>query len=114
MHGKNSSIKKDLSDKFIITQEDIQDKLIDLSIYDDFNENKASSILKNLQTANEQVEANVTTWDAYLQGVKDQPEMQWQKEFIQTMDLQKATTEDVVKAQNTARESAVAYNNTMY
>lgn len=110
---KNSSIKKDLSDKFIITQEDIQGKLIDLSIYDDFNENKASSILENLQTANEQVEANATTWDAYLQGFKDQPEMQWQKEFIQTMDLQKATTEDVVKAQNTARESAVAYNNSL-
>ena len=52
---KNSSIKKDLSDKFIITQEDIQDKFIDLSIYDNFNENKASSILKNLQITNEQV-----------------------------------------------------------
>lgn len=110
---KNSSIKKDLSDKFIITQEDIQDKFIDLSIYDNFNENKASSILKNLQTTNEQVEANATTWDAYLQGFKDQPEMQWQKEFIQTMDIQKATTEDVVKAQNTARESAIAYNNSL-
>lgn len=110
---KNSSIKKDLSDKFIITQEDIQDKFIDLSIYDNFNENKASSILKNLQITNEQVEANATTWDAYLQGFKDQPEMQWQKEFIQTMDIQKATTEDVVKAQNTARESAVAYNNSL-
>ena len=110
---KNSSIKKDLSDKFIITQEDIQDKFIDLSIYDNFNENKASLILKNLQTTNEQVEANATTWDAYLQGFKDQPEMQWQKEFIQTMDIQKATTEDVVKAQNTARESAIAYNNSL-
>lgn len=110
---KNSSIKNDLSDKFIITQEDIQDKFIDLSIYDNFNENKASSILKNLQTTNEQVEANATTWDAYLQGFKDQPEMQWQKEFIQTMDIQKATTEDVVKAQNTARESAIAYNNSL-
>lgn len=110
---KNSSIKKDLSDKFIITQEDIQDKFIDLSIYDNFNENKASSILKNLQTTNEQVEANATTWDAYLQGFKDQPEMQWQKDFIQTMDIQKATTEDVIKAQNTARESAVAYNNSL-
>lgn len=44
---KNSSIKKDLSDKFIITKSDIQNKLKDLSVYDQDPSNILASLLNN-------------------------------------------------------------------
>lgn len=44
---KNSSVKKDLSDKFIITKSDIQNKLKDLSVYDQDPSNILASLLNN-------------------------------------------------------------------
>lgn len=48
---KNSSVKKDLSDKFIITKSDIQDKLKDLSVY----EKNPQGILDNLLAGGQQL-----------------------------------------------------------
>ena len=51
---KNSSVKKDLSDKFFITQSDIEDKLIkDFSVY----EQNPQNILNKLLDNNEKVDA---------------------------------------------------------
>lgn len=88
---KNSSIKKDLSDKFIITKSDIQNKLKDLSVYDQDPSNILASLLNN----KEKIEAGQKTW----------------QEFVQENDLTKVSLDDVKNAQNAAKQSAIAYNN---
>ena len=86
---KNSSIKKDLSDKFIITKSDIQNKLKDLSVYDQ--------------------EAGQKTWQDYFNCLKEGEK--WQVKFVQENDLTKVSLDDVKNAQNAAKQSAIAYNN---
>jgi cell wall-associated NlpC family hydrolase len=86
---KNSSIKKDLSDKFIITKSDIQNKLKDLSVYDQDPSNILASLLNNKEKEGEK----------------------WQVKFVQENDLTKVSLDDVKNAQNAAKQSAIAYNN---
>ncbi len=89
---KNSSIKKDLSDKFIITKSDTQNKLKDLSL-----NNK------------EKIEAGQKTWQDYFNCLKEGEK--WQVKFVQENDLTKVSLDDVKNAQNAAKQSAIAYNN---
>ena len=65
---KKSSIKKDLSDKFIITKSDIQDKLKDLSVY----EQNPDDILNGLLTQKKLVDANQSSWQDYFNGLKEE------------------------------------------
>lgn len=102
---KNSSVKKDLSDKFIITKSDIQDKLKDLSVY----EKNPQSILDNLLEQKELVDSNQSSWQKYFEGLAEGEK--WQEKFVQTNDLAKVSLDDVKNAQNSAKESAIAYNN---
>lgn len=102
---KNSSVKKDLSDKFIITKSDIQNKLKDLSVY----EQDPSNILKNLQKVNDTSKVDSTAWQKYFDTLADGEK--WQARFIQENDLTKVSLDDVKNAQNAARQSAIAYNN---
>lgn len=98
---KKSSIKKDLSDKFIITKSDIQDKLKDLSVY----EQNPNDILNGLLL----VDANQSSWQDYFNGLKEGEK--WQVKFVQENDLTKVSLDDVKNAQNAAKQSAIAYNN---
>ena len=102
---KNSSIKKDLSDKFIITKSDIQDKLKDLSVY----EKNPQGILDNLLKKKELVDSNQFSWQKYFEGLSEGEK--WQVKFVQENDLTKVSLDDVKNAQNAARQSAIAYNN---
>lgn len=102
---KNSSVKKDLSDKFIITKSDIQDKLKDLSVY----EKNPQSILDNLLEQKELVDSNQSSWQKYFEGLAEGEK--WQEKFVQTNDLAKVSLDDVKNAQNAAKQSAIAYNN---
>lgn len=102
---KNSSVKKDLSDKFIITKSDIQNKLKDLSVYDQDPSNILASLLNN----KEKIEAGQKTWQDYFNCLKDGEK--WQVKFVQENDLTKVSLDDVKNAQSTAKQSAIAYNN---
>lgn len=102
---KNSSVKKDLSDKFIITKSDIQDKLKDLSVY----EKNPQGILDNLLEKKELVDSNQSSWQKYFEGLSEGEK--WQVKFVQENDLTKVSLDDVKNAQNAARQSAIAYNN---
>jgi cell wall-associated NlpC family hydrolase/DNA repair exonuclease SbcCD ATPase subunit len=102
---KNSSVKKDLSDKFIITKSDIQDKLKDLSVY----EKNPQGILDNLLKQKEFVDSNQSSWQKYFEGLSEGEK--WQVKFVQENDLTKVSLDDVKNAQNAARQSAIAYNN---
>ena len=79
---------------------------IDLSSFDNFD---ASDTLSKLQTVEKQVKAGNITWQEYFSGLKDG--QKWQIKFVQSNDLSKVSLEQVEKAQNAARESAIAYNN---
>ena len=102
---KNSSIKKDLSDKFIITQSDIKDKLKDLSVY----EKDPSDILNKLSKVNEVSKIDSTAWQKYFDTLAEGEK--WQVKFVQENDLTKVSLDDVKNAQNAAKQSAIAYNN---
>lgn len=102
---KNSSIKKDLSDKFIITKSDMQNKLKDLSVYDQDPSNILASLLNN----KEKIEAGQKTWQDYFNCLKEGEK--WQVKFVQENDLTKVSLDDVKNAQNAAKQSAIAYNN---
>ena len=102
---KNSSIKKDLSDKFIITKSDIADKLKDLSVY----EKDPSDILNKLSKVNEASKIDTTAWQKYFEGLAEGEK--WQTKFVQENDLTKVSLDDVKNAQNAAKQSAIAYNN---
>ena len=102
---KNSSIKKDLSDKFIITQSDIKDKLKDLSVY----EKDPSDILNKLSKVNEASKIDPTAWQKYFDTLAEGEK--WQTKFVQENDLTKVSLDDVKNAHNAARQSAIAYNN---
>lgn len=102
---KKSSVKKDLSDKFIITKSDIQDKLKDLSVY----EQNPDNILNGLLTQKKLVDANQSSWQDYFNGLKEGEK--WQVKFVQENDLTKVSLDDVKNAQNAAKQSAIAYNN---
>lgn len=102
---KNSSVKKDLSDKFIITKSDIQDKLKDLSVY----EKNPQGILDNLLKQKEFVDSNQSSWQKYFEGLSEGEK--WQVKFVQENDLTKVSLDDVKNAHNAARQSAIAYNN---
>lgn len=102
---KNSSVKKDLSDKFIITKSDIQDKLKDLSVY----EKNPQGILDNLLEQKELVDSNQSSWQKYFEGLSEGEK--WQTKFVQENDLTKVSLDDVKNAQNAAKQSAIAYNN---
>lgn len=102
---KNSSVKKDLSDKFIITKSDIQDKLKDLSVY----EKNPQGILDNLLEQKELVDSNQSSWQKYFEGLAEGEK--WQVKFVQENDLTKVSLDDVKNAQNAAKQSAIAYNN---
>lgn len=102
---KNSSVKKDLSDKFIITKSDIQDKLKDLSVY----EKNPQGILDNLLKQKELVDSNQSSWQKYFEGLSEGEK--WKVKFVQENDLTKVSLDDVKNAQNAARQSAIAYNN---
>lgn len=109
---KNTGSKKDLSSKFIVTQNDIQDKLIKVDeLYKPLNNFDANSILSQLQKIDMQVQKGKRTWHNYFNGFKE--DERWQIDFVKNTDLQTASTEDVIKAQNAARDSDIKYNNSL-
>lgn len=100
----------DLYKKFIVTQKDIEPFLKSIDVYDGFDDNQAKIVLNDLKTQKDLVDDNKSSWDKYYETLKNKPGMEWQEKFVQTMDLTKASTDDVKEAQTAARQAAVNYN----
>lgn len=101
----------DLYKKLIVTQKDIEPFLKSIDVYDGFDDNQAKIVLNDLKTQKDLVDDNKSSWDKYYETLKNKPGMEWQEKFVQTMDLTKASTDDVKEAQTAARQAAVNYNN---
>ncbi len=96
------------------SKKNIQSQMIDVdALYPQMEENQSKNILSKLQSFEKQVQnsrGNVK-WDDYFSKLGEGDK--WQKDFVQNTDLQKASAEDVAKAYDAARESAVSHNSAL-
>lgn len=86
----------------IVTKNNIDDYLPKL------DETSAENQLKYLQDWQKAVDKGTKTWDSYFKTCKDG--RSYLIDFVQNTDLQKASTEDLIKANEAARQSALAHN----
>lgn len=93
---------------YIFGNESIKEKPIDLSKFIELDEIKASNLLKSLQEIEIASKTNTSVWQEYFSTLSDG--QKWQIEFVKNNDLQKTSTEDLVKANQQARASALAHN----
>lgn len=100
--------EQDLYNKIIVTKDNIQGYLKDISIFDGFDDTKASNLLSNLQELNSQAKTDKTVWSEYFKGLSEGEK--WQEKFVQETDLSTASIENVKTAQQKAKAEAVAYN----
>lgn len=73
------------------------------------DKDQASTTLQNLQAIQSQVDAGTRSWNDYFSRLNT--DEQWQIDFVQNTDLQKASTNDLIKANDAARKSILAQNN---
>lgn len=71
----------------------------------------AENLLQKLQDTQAQVNAGTASWNDYYKNFVDG--QSYIIDFIQKTDLQKASVEDLINANNAARESAIAHNNAL-
>ena len=99
----NKDFKRIKSSGEIVTKDNINDYLPKL------DEAEASNLLSNLQEMQAQVNSGTTTWNEYFDVFKEKNQG-YLVDFVQKTDLQKASTEDLIKANEAARQSALDYN----
>lgn len=95
---------EDLYKKLIVTQKDIEPFLKPIDVYDNFDTSKAEKVLADMQKQKKLVDANNGSWQKFYDTLK--PGEEWQEKFVQTMDLTKASVDDVKEAQAAARQAA--------
>ena len=93
---------------YLFGNESIKEKPIDLSKFIELDEIKASNLLKSLQEIEVASKTNISVWQEHFSTLSDG--QKWQIEFVKNNDLQKTSTEDLVKANQQARASALAHN----
>lgn len=86
----------------------VQEKSKDLSLFDNFD---ATATLQSLRDVESQLPNNKDAWTKYFSTLDDGSK--WQVKFVQDNDLSKVSLEQVENAQKAARESAIAYNNSL-
>ena len=87
----------------------ISSQLIDIEkIYPSITDEAFSSIFEKLLQLNKNAVNGSSAWQNYFSSLKEGQE--WQIEFIQNTDLQKASLSDVKNAYNQARKAAIAHN----
>ena len=69
---------------------------------------EANNLLSELQNRQALIDANVDSWDNYFKTLDNG--QKYLVDFVQNTDLQKASTEDLIKANQAARTSAIAHN----
>jgi chromosome segregation ATPase len=96
---------------YVFGNKSIKEKPIDLTKFVDLDNSKASNLLKSLQEIEVASKTNTSVWQEYFSTLSDG--QKWQIEFVKNNNLQKASTDDLVKANQQARASALAYNETI-
>ena len=113
-HEESTSLGYNILPSFItdkiVTKRSIKGQLKDTSIYDNFD---ASGLLSKIRQVDQAVQAGQMHWSDYYSELKDQPELSWVKDFIQSNDVAEMGLDDVIAAQETARLGAVNYNNAL-
>jgi len=104
------TVQKQTSDKWVKTSsgEIVTDKNVD-SYLPTINDTTANNTLKYLQSIQSQVNKGTITWNDYFNTFKG-TNQEYLIDFVQNTDLQTASTEDLVKANQQAREAAIAHN----
>lgn len=69
---------------------------------------EANNLLSELQNRQALVDANVDSWNNYFKTLDDG--QKYIVDFVQNTNLQKASTDDLIKANEQARASAIAHN----
>lgn len=93
---------------YIFGDKSLKEKPIDLSKFTELDEPKASDLLKNLQEIEIASKINTSAWQEYFSTLGTG--QKWQIEFVKNNNLQKSSIEDLVKANQQARASALAHN----
>lgn len=93
---------------YVFGNKSIKEKPIDLTKFVDLDNSKASNLLKSLQEIEVASKTNTSVWQEYFSTLSDG--QKWQIEFVKNNNLQKASTDDLVKANQQARASALAHN----
>lgn len=113
-HEESTSLGYNILPSFItdkiVTKRSIKGQLKDTSIYDNFD---ASGLLSKIRQVDQAVQAGQMHWSDYYSELKDQPELSWVKDFIQSNDIAEIGLDDVIAAQETARLGAVNFNNAL-
>ena len=113
-HEESTSLGYNILPSFItdkiVTKRSIKGQLKDTSIYDNFD---ASDFLSKIRLLDQAVQAGQMHWSDYYSELKDQPELSWVKDFIQSNDIAEMGLDDVIAAQETARLGAVNFNNAL-
>ena len=113
-HEESTSLGYNILPSFItdkiVTKRSIKGQLKDTSIYDNFD---ASGLLSKIRQVDQAVQAGQMHWSDYYSELKDQPELSWVKDFIQSNDIAEMGLDDVIAAQETARLGAVNFNNAL-
>ena len=91
------------------SKDSIKSQLKDVeTLYPSLSDEQLSLILTKFVNINKEVTLGKTNWQDYFTELKEGEE--WQIDFVQNTDLQKASLSDVKKAYNSARTSALAHN----
>ena len=91
------------------SKDSIQSQLIDVdSLYPKIDKSAANNILNHLQQQQKSVDLNIGSWQNYFNELKEYEK--WKIGFVQKTDLQKASTDDVIKANQEARKAALDHN----
>lgn len=98
--------------RFYPNKESIQSKLVNVDeLYPKMNDSLANNILKNLQQQQQGVSLNKSSWSDYYKKLGEGEK--WQIDFVKNTDLQKASLDDIKKAYEKARQSAISHNNAL-
>ena len=108
MSKKEAKVKVGGFWSYIWGNKSIKEKPIDLSKFIDLDNSKASNLLKSLQEIEVSSKTNTYAWQKYFSTLSDG--QKWKIEFVKNNDLQKTSTEDLIKANQQARDSALAHN----
>lgn len=82
-----------------------------LSLYQSLDTSGAQSLLAELKNHQKSVNKGAASWEEYYKPLSEGEK--WKIDFIQNNDLQKATTDDLIAANNAACDSAIKYNNSL-
>lgn len=93
---------------YVFGNKSTKEKPIDLSNFIDLDNSKVSNLLKSLQGIEVSSKINTSAWQEYFSTLSDGQKRQI--EFVKNNNLQKTSTEDLVKANQQARASALAHN----